>query len=280
MNIKIVPATQLSHSEVITFLNADNLSFRHLDWLTPIDRISQPGCFALVSGQELRALLSCEPENPQTAWLRLFASFRDGNHARYFSLLLAEAQGYLRSLDIPNLYALALHGWLETLLKSVGFQVDNHIVTLMRRTESLPQCVFQPDIIIRLMTARDLGELQLVDQASFPPAWQLNPANLLKSYQASFHSTVALHQGQLIGYQITTSTFTTAHLARLAVLPKFQGYHIGEALLTEMLTDCLEQGISEITVNTQLNNNASLNLYQKFDFRSVDRPLPVYKNIL
>lgn len=275
--LKTVPAPQLSRLELISFLNADNLTFRHLDWLSPRDRIDEPSCIALTLSEELLALFSCEPENQQAAWLRFFISRRDGQHARYFSLLLSDGLEYLRSVGVPELYAIAVHDWLEVLLTSNGFEVDTQVVTLVRSNLTEPDMPNLPSLTIRSMTARDLAEVQSIDQKAFPPAWQLNPVSLQKAYLSSSHPTVALVNQQLVGYQTSTSTFTSSHLARLAVAPAMQGKHIGEALVSEMIRDFTLQGISEITVNTQMDNLASLKLYQKLDFLPQGPLFPVYK---
>jgi ribosomal protein S18 acetylase RimI-like enzyme len=82
---------------------------------------------------------------------------------------------------------------------------------------------------------------------------------------------------QLIGYQISTSGPMGGHLARLAVLPAFQGKGIGSALVHEVLEKFEQVGAMRVTVNTQRDNLSSLSVYEKAGFRPTTEIYPVFQ---
>ncbi len=271
------PARQLSAIELIHFLNADNLSFQHLDWIVPRERISEAGCMALQDSNELVALISCEPETPQSAWLRFFYSRRDGQHAQYFAMLFAECLKSLSFRGINSLHSIAPQEWYKNILLANRFEHDTQVVTLIRNSNQAPALPDIPGLVIRTMTARDLPLVVEVDSAAFPSAWQMNPASMQKSYRMASHATVALISGALVGYQISTTTLNSTHLARLAVRPEYQAKRIGTALVIELIQEFLRQGVSEMTVNTKVDNPASLSVYRNLGFVEQEKLVPVLK---
>jgi ribosomal-protein-alanine N-acetyltransferase len=58
-----------------------------------------------------------------------------------------------------------------------------------------------------------------------------------------------------------------AHLVRLTINPGMQGYGIGSALLAHALRSYRQQGIRQVTLNTQTDNKAAQRLYAKFGFQ-------------
>jgi len=92
--------------------------------------------------------------------------------------------------------------------------------------------------------------------------------------------TVAEVEGQLIGYQLSTPSRSGAHLARLAVLPEWQGRNIGTALAAYMIDHYQGRGADELTVNTQDSNTASLHVYERLGFQLNGTRFPVFQTVL
>jgi ribosomal protein S18 acetylase RimI-like enzyme len=80
------------------------------------------------------------------------------------------------------------------------------------------------------------------------------------------YASLAQIGDEVVGYQISTRSSFGVHLARLAVLPGFQGRGIGFALVQALLKQARFAGLHRVTVNTQGDNQASLALYQKMGF--------------
>ncbi|MEK9164044.1 MAG: GNAT family N-acetyltransferase, partial [Chloroflexota bacterium] len=72
-------------------------------------------------------------------------------------------------------------------------------------------------------------------------------------------------------------SFDQMHLARLAVLPDWQGRGVGRALLSGVVDHFDSAGTPMITVNTQHDNTASLKLYQLFGFENTGEHFPVWE---
>jgi len=79
MPLEIRSCSDLSSFDLARFLNANNLSFNNLDWFSPNERFNEPGCFAAIEDQQIKALLSATPECPEVAWLRFFTLNAMGN---------------------------------------------------------------------------------------------------------------------------------------------------------------------------------------------------------
>lgn len=264
-----------------SFIQGGHLSFQHLDWVSPYLRLEQPGCLAVLADDEIKALISIEPENPPVAWIRLFVCLRDGQHAHYFSQLLQASLPYLESEQVSEIYTLSLTPWTETLFTANRFSIETHIITLVREIDlESPDVNLPAEFSLRPMTARDLDAVQTLDSQAFPPAWQMNRLSLQHAYQDSSYSTVVVTAERIVGYQISTSTLSFAHLARLAVAPEAQHHHLGRALVQNVFMDCLEKGITTLSVNTQSDNDTSLKFYQSLGFQQEGKLIPVYRKDL
>jgi ribosomal protein S18 acetylase RimI-like enzyme len=100
------------------------------------------------------------------------------------------------------------------------------------------------------------------------------------AFQQAAVATVAEDQDGIIGYQISTASSGGGHLARLAVHPRVQSQGIGYAIVRDLLAQFYRRGALQVTVNTQLDNLASLALYHKAGFQRTGEVYPVYEAYL
>ena len=275
MRFEIRSCSDLPPSNPVGFLNGNNLSFNNLDWFSPNERFNEPGCFAAVENLHIKALMAATPESPVTAWLRFFYAERDGEHARYFKALLSQVKTVLQNMGAQSLFSLAPHEWLLNLLNEGGFQPADKIVTLQRNLTENTKSITDIGLIIREMTHRDLAAVEFIDTAAFDPVWQLNRASLERTYHRSAWHSIAILEGAVVGYQMSTSAFDTTHLARLAVDPRWQSKGIGHLLVEDMLETFSAVGVTTFSVNTQASNTRSLSLYQSLGFEREDRDILV-----
>lgn len=275
MPFEIRACFELASSDMERFLNANVLSFNNLDWFSPDERFTEPGCFAIVEERQIKALLAATPECLPAAWLRFFYSQRDGEHTRYFNLLLSQAKSTLRALGAQSLYSLAPYDWMEKLLRGNGFKLTDKVVTLQRNFSEETITMTSQNIIIREMTNRDIKAVEAIDKAAFEPTWQLSRESLSRTYHRSTWHSVALLEGEIVGYQMSTSAFDSAHLARLAVDPRWQRRGVGHRLVQDMLETFSAMGVRSFSVNTQASNVQSLSLYHAFCYEREDRDILV-----
>jgi len=251
---------------------------RHLDYRPPLDWMGYPPFLVLEQNARIEAALACPPDPPAIAWIRLFAATAHIPVAAAWDVLWTEARAcLLENESIQCAAAIPLYGWFEGLLKRENFKKTYSIVMLNWDNAELPEPPPNPAVAIRAMTLDDLAEVEAIDTASFSLTWQNSRAYLEIAFKLAAVASVAEYRGQLVGYQISTGTPVGGHLARLAVLPEWQGNGIGYALLYDLLNRFVGRGAHTVTVNTQKDNLASLALYQKSGFRLTGEEYPIYQ---
>jgi ribosomal-protein-alanine N-acetyltransferase len=183
------------------------------------------------------------------------------------------------ALGVDNLSALVVNPWLNAYLPAMGFRYLEEVVTLYRATQELPSPQDSP-VEFRNGYIEDIPAIVAVDHAAFGPPWQLSSVDIRFAQRQAASCTLALHQGDIVAYEISTRHQSQGHLARLAVHPKLQGQKVGYALLHNLLTRFEKRGVRTITVNTQLSNVLSQRLYNRFGFFRNGFDLPIWQTML
>lgn len=262
-------------SSIASFLEHAALIHRHLDWRSTLDWLgSQP--FLLWQEQgEIQGILVAVPDTPRIAWLHCFAVKSSSLVDEGWQKLYHEASAILKPSDI-SMYSIGLEDWFHSLLVRQGFNSSQDIVVLDWNHHISPYIEPAPGVTIRPMIASDLDEVAIVDEKSFEEQWGNNRETIELSYEQSQHSTVAEINDRIVGYELTTGTQYSAHLARLAVHPEFRQMGIARSLVTNMLRYFANMGVLQITVNTQSDNEASLHLYNRLGFSFSGESYPVF----
>jgi len=250
---------------------------RHLDWRPPLEWLGyQPYLLAERAGQ-LLAALTCPPDPPEVAWIRLFAASSEITVADAWDILWPAAHEYLWGITVA---AIPLQGWFSQQLLSAQFANTHDVTMLAWENQTLPPESEVPGCILRLMNYEDLSPIKELDAIAFGPIWQQSTEMLEIAFQQAAIATVAETQEGIIGYQISTAGSGSGHLARLAVHPKVRGQGVGYALARDMLVQFYRRGSVRVTVNTQFDNEASMALYQKAGFRTTGEVYPIYEAYL
>ena len=253
----------------------------HSDWFSPADWLGSP-LFVVAeeasSGRtKLVGCLTITAEVLPAAWVRLVA-LRDRNKSE--ELL----NGLFNSL-IPQLYTVGVEeiGWLvsdgmpENLIKQAGFSISNWIITLQSLVGSQDSTA-QQGVEIREVRKTDLSALSDIERSAFEPIWQLNVSTLERAYKEAEMFKVAHVGDRVVGFQFCTATSdrNLIHLARITVDPVHQGSGIGTHLMADLVASCVQRGIKQISLNTQINNLASQRLYDKYGFARTGFEVPLY----
>lgn len=251
---------------------------RHLDYRPPLDWIGEHPFSVLEQNGAISAALACPPDPPHVAWIRLFAASARVPIWRAWQMLWSEAVAYLQEQAcLCCVAAIPMHRWFEELLVKSSFEYTHSIIMLNWNYQALPKPTAEALVTIRPMTPHDLTAVQGVDEASFAPIWQNSLLYLELAFRQAAIASVAEKDGQVVGYQISTTTPAGGHLARLAVIPALQGQGIGRQLLHDLLSQFIRRGANCVTVNTQKDNVASLALYQGMGFELSGEEYPVYQ---
>ena len=277
-------AEKIDHGLLYSLIDDDDCrQHRHLDWHSPIDWLGEQPFWLLIKNQHARAALACPADPPGIAWIRLFAITSQLRPLPTWNILFQKALEDYQNDSNVLFASVALQKWYADLLTDAGFSLYQYIVVLSWQNDAPALRTLPPGVSIRRMESSDLEAVSRMDQNSFERLWQ-NSLNVITcSYKQSNYATVAEKDGQLIGFQISSSSFESAHLARLAVLPPYQGAGIGSSLVYNLLEHYYHDlGIRRITVNTQSSNHASLALYEKIGFKPTGEHFPVFtlQNVL
>lgn len=272
-------ARQSDQAQIANLLYFEPYVHRHLDWRGPLEWLGVPEYWVVEqSGMVVSALAS--PIDPEgVAWLRLFANVSTVPLDVSWKMLWETVQTTLRGRELI-VGAITTSEWFSALLAETGFTGKQQIVVLEQRALPFRQQLVPEGVSFRPMTETDLPAVTRVDAAGFAPLWRNSQAALHSGFIQAGFATVALFNGEVVGYQISTRNAFGAHLARLAVLPKLQGRGIGYALVQELLNDTRRAGLFRLTVNTQNDNHSSLALYQKIGFELTGEQYTVFTHEL
>lgn len=251
-------------------------SFRHLDWRTPIDWLSQHPYLVLEDTGKPVAVMACIPELEPIAWVRFFCSTSDSGLDRAWRLLLNDVTKDLSTTAVSQIACLGLHDWIVDLLEHSGFTHHQDIIMLEKMDGIPSHLTANPEVRIHAVEEHELPAITIIDEKAFVPLWQNTIDGLKRAFLQASYFSVAMIGANLVGYQLSTRIHETAHLARLAVLPSYQKNGIGTTLLMDMIKHHQEQGIRTISLNTQSDNQASINIYKKMGFELLEERVPVY----
>jgi ribosomal-protein-alanine N-acetyltransferase len=155
---------------------------------------------------------------------------------------------------------------MEKLLVGAGFAEVHQVVVLVWDIARAVWPAGVEDLEVRDMNPEDFQRVYEIDLGAFDLIWRNSMSQLRAAFREAHAATVVQKDGRVAAYQISTLNPQGGHLARLAVDPEFQNQGLATRLVADLLETFQEQGIVEVTVNTQSNNTASLDLYQKFGF--------------
>ena len=275
INTLVRPANVNDHQQLSNLIFFETRLHRHLDWRTPLEWLGAPLYWALEEGHQITAALACPVEAPGIAWVRLFVYAGRWSAENAWNILWNTAQPEIARTGGAKVAAIAMQPWFQNVLAASGFENRQGIVMLEWQYQ--PRAPYEAKgIRIRPMSQADLPEVERVDAAAFPPLWQNPIETLRRGLVQSLHATVAESEQGIVGYQISTGGRARAHLARLAVHPAVQGHGVGRALLSDLFARLGQFGIPRLSVNTQSDNETSLNLYKKTGFLLTGEQYPVY----
>jgi ribosomal protein S18 acetylase RimI-like enzyme len=268
------PADRVAISQLVRF---EEQVHAHLDW-RPIEEWLGAQPFLLMEqGRRPVAALACPPDPADTAWLRLFVTTSGFEAANVWPMLWSRAQAMLAAQQVHQAAVVSVEGWIDELCLRSGFQ-RSHMVVVLSRRRGGPLPTLPPlAVIIRPAQARDHAAIIATDLAAFMPPWQNSPELLNHALKQADYVTVAEAHGQVVGYQLTTLSPQTAHLARLVVVPGWQGRGLGATLVADLIRHYEQRGARELTVNTQSNNAASLTVYRRMGFIPNGAQYPVFQ---
>jgi ribosomal protein S18 acetylase RimI-like enzyme len=157
--------------------------------------------------------------------------------------------------------------------RAAGFQPSEHLHLLSHDLRLVPPPPTTPaapaPIVLRRAIRSDRDDVLAIDGLAFDRFWRLDEAGLDEALAATPHSRfrVATADGVVVGYAITGRAGRRGYLQRLAVDPTLQRRGIGGALVLDALRWLRRWRAERAMVNTQLDNERALALYERVGFR-------------
>lgn len=121
---------------------------------------------------------------------------------------------------------------------------------------------------LRRMRARDLDTAADIDIDAFETGWQNDAASLdeIRRATPTAHARVLLNGREPIGFALTGKAGSTGYLQRFAVRSAWQGRGAGRVLVGDALRWLSRRGATNALVNTGIDNDRALRLYESLGF--------------
>lgn len=174
---------------------------------------------------------------------------------------LLASRGYTRVVTAA-LSAPEQHGFL-----AAGFMVEELLHLLAHDLENLPPPT-EAEHFLRRAKPADRPDVLRIDAAAFPLFWRLDDNGLEEAQRATPHARFRVAAvPEVVGYAVTGRAGRRGFLQRLAVQPERQHAGYGRALVVDGLRWLRRWRAERAVVNTQLENDAALALYESLGFR-------------
>lgn len=226
-----------------------------------------PGRITLRRGWARAEARPWNDDEPQAS-LRLLrggASFLDSCAAHLLSL---GATGVIS----PPLPISARRAWEQAGFRSY---VD---LALMRK--SLRESGPAPDHLVIETPDCDVESLLEIDAKAFSPFWRFSREGLEEAIEATSRSTTLAIQGgegRPIAYAVVGFGSAISYLQRVAVNPEWQGHGMGRSLVRVAARKARAVGAKVLLLNTQIDNNPAIALYEDEGFALLPEPLTLLR---
>jgi ribosomal-protein-alanine N-acetyltransferase len=124
----------------------------------------------------------------------------------------------------------------------------------------------KPDI--RTMSAADLNEVLVIEQASFKTPWKREHFESELSGRYSFPFVAEL-VGRVVGFVCLVSLFEEAQILDIAVSPDQRGRGIARLLMEHACSVAREQHAEVLSLEVRASSAAAIGLYRQAGFRQV-----------
>ncbi len=134
-------------------------------------------------------------------------------------------------------------------------------------------------IDLAAMTAGDIPEVYLIEQAAFPSPWSLKTFYQALAEDVRFKAFVARgredeDRGRILGYAAFFDLEEEYHLISMAVRPDRRRMRVGQQLLDHILRLSEKNSISRVTLEVRASNEAAISFYSSRRFV----PVAIRKN--
>lgn len=124
--------------------------------------------------------------------------------------------------------------------------------------------------MIRRMKTADAAVVAEIDSLCFPVPWKKQQYEAeLKDNDFAF-LYVLEQEGAVVGFIDFWITFDSCQLAKIAVLPAYQGKHLAHQLMDKMIEEADRAHCETISLEVRVSNEKAHRLYEAYDFIKVN----------
>lgn len=272
----IRPAQPTDQAAIMGLLDSALNVHYHADWQDPLAWIGEPGTVVHERAGRVRCYLAATLDPPPVAWLRVIA-LDQLDPAEMFARLCDQALAALRPVGVVQLACLSARAWTDRVLHLYGFR-PTHAIEELVRAEAPPPILAHGAVMVRAARPGEYNQIAALDAAAFDaPLWWHSVGQLARAAEQTVAFDVAFVGNELAGYHYSVRTAAhQAHIVRVAVGPRWQGYGVGSALLAQALQTLWQYGLRRVTLNMQTANEAARRLYERYGFEATGTRYPVY----
>jgi ribosomal protein S18 acetylase RimI-like enzyme len=165
-------------------------------------------------------------------------------------------------------------------VEAAGFQMIQELVLLEHLA---PRRQARPALLTRRLLVSQRPAASAVDLSAFGDRWALEPFAVGDVCAATpRHRARGAHDGDgvLTAYAISGRDGKQGFLQRLAVAPAAQRQGLGRALVADSLHWLARWRVQRVLVNTPIDNEPALQLYEANGFHRLGERLRVYERML
>ncbi len=122
--------------------------------------------------------------------------------------------------------------------------------------------------VVRQMTREDLPAVMSIERATFPAdAWsERMMRGELADQPRTRHYVVALIGDRIVGYAGLAAAADQADIQTIAVLAEHRRAGVGATLMTELLSEAVRRGVTEVFLEVRSDNPPAQAMYESFGF--------------
>ena len=279
--IEIRIATQ-NDLDLVTNL-AQNATYRHrhVDWFELKEFLDRPTFLLSKHQNGDQGAIAVFPDTPGAAWVRFAAVNRvEGNRHEAFLQLAEMFNMVIPPLQRENVTEI---GWMSHLrwpdrwVKPLGFDTTSEMITYGKEAFELPPARQTAGLKMRSAFPEDMRTLAAIEARAFEPIWRHSARSLHFAWRDALSFDIASVDSKIVGFQHSTRHGDTAHLARLTVDPAYQGSGVGSNLLIRAIKNYQKAGVTQITLNTEVDNEVAQRLYTRFGFKRTGYNIPLWR---
>lgn len=118
------------------------------------------------------------------------------------------------------------------------------------------------------MSEKDIDQIVRIENEAFTIPWSRESfENELRKNRFANYTVLEDEEG-VFGYCGLWIIIDEAHITNIALLPKYRGKKLGEALLRKVMDIAREKGAKTMTLEVRVTNDIAQSLYRKLGFQN------------